>query len=334
MLPEVRRYLDNVRSHLFLDPKTEKRVIGELYTYFQEKIEELQGHGLSQRQATREAIKSFGRARVVARLMYEAYSKGSWPEALLSALPHLIVAGLFISHLWYHPFLSPMVFAMLVGVTLLGWWHGKPNWMYPWIGYSYLPFLFGGYASFPVLKQTAAFLIRGQGSLPPIYILMLVFALLAFSLWIIIRTTVRVVRRDWILASLMLVPLPILGSWLFNIEQAGGLFHSSFAVLDQWDTAMAPVFTLLAAASAIFIRLRQRILKVAALVTLGVLAATIIGHTFWGELGFLGFVAAAFLSLLFLLSPALLEARIGHGEPGEGETWWSGDWLEHPSAAK
>ena len=122
MLPELRDYLNNVRAHLFLDPQTERRVISELYSYFQEKIAELQGNGLSEREATREAIRSFGRARVVATLMYEAYSKGSLTEAFLSAMPHIIVAGLFISHLWYHPILLPIVFAQEGYLEPFYWW--------------------------------------------------------------------------------------------------------------------------------------------------------------------------------------------------------------------
>ena len=45
MLPEVRNYLDEVRSHLHLDSLTEKRVISELYCYFQERVAELQEKG-------------------------------------------------------------------------------------------------------------------------------------------------------------------------------------------------------------------------------------------------------------------------------------------------
>lgn len=333
MLPEVRDYLNNVRSHLFLDPQTERRVISELYSYFQEKIVELQGNGLSEEEATREAIRSFGRARVVATLMYEAYSKGSLTEAFLSALPHIIVSGLFISHLWYHPILLPMVFASLVGVTLFGWWHGKRNWLYSWIGYAWFPLLIGGYVARPALEQTAAFLLEGQGSLPSIWVLLLIALLFAFSVFIIVRTTIRVVKRDWILASLMIVPLPVLGSWLFNIEQAGGVFQENMAVLNQWDTSMALVLMILAVASAAFIRLRRRALKVGAIMTLGVIATTITGHILWGNWGLFGFVVASVLSLLFLLSPALIEARVGHGEL-KGETWWSGNWLERPSTAK
>ena len=251
----------------------------------------------------------------------------------MSSLPHLIVAGLFISHLWRHPVLAPMAFASIVCVTLYGWWHGKPNWMYSWIGYSLLPLLIAGYASRPALDQTLSFLLGRSEALPGIWILLLIGALLSFSLWIIIRTTIRVVRRDWVLASLMLVPLPIFGSWLFNIEQLGGLFQASRLEFYQWDIMMFSVLMLLAVASAIFIRLRKRILKAGALVTLGVIAGTVAGHIIWGNLGFLGLVASASLILLLLLSPALIEAKIGHGEL-KGEKWWSGEWVHRPSTIK
>ena len=59
MLAEVRSYLDSVRAHLHLDTATEKHVIRELYTYFQERIAEQQEQGVSEKDATREAIKSF-----------------------------------------------------------------------------------------------------------------------------------------------------------------------------------------------------------------------------------------------------------------------------------
>jgi hypothetical protein len=333
MLPEIKEYLEEVRLRLRLDPATERQVIGELHTYFEDKILELQENGLCQAEAAREAVKSFGRTKVVARLMYEAYSQGNWTEALLSALPHLIVAGLFISHLWYHPILAPIAFTVLVGVTLFGWWRGKPNWLYSWIGYALLPLIIGGYASRAILERTASYFFWGQGSLPDIPILLLVFAFLALSFWVIISTTIRVVKRDWILASLMLVPLPILGSWIFNIDRMGGLFRGNLPSFYQWDSSMALVLMVLALASAIFVRLRKRIFKGIALMTLAFISMTIIGHILWEGQGFFGLLAASILSLLFLVSPVLLEAKLGHGE-SRGEAWWSSDWMEHLSDMK
>ncbi|MBI4285983.1 MAG: hypothetical protein HY670_08845 [Chloroflexi bacterium] len=333
MLPEVKKYLEDVRAHLHLAPALERQIIGELYSYFQEKVAELQENGAPEIAAVREAIKSSGRPRVLARMMYEACNKGSLTEAFLSSLPHLVVAGLFVSHLWDRAIPSSFVFAAIVCVTLWAWWHGKPSWLYSWIGYSLLPLLIAGYASRPTIEQTVAFFLGRSEAFPDIRMFLLMIALFSLGLWTIVRTTMRVVRRDWVLASLMLVPLPILGSWLFNIEQMGGLLRSAGNAIYQWDTAMSLVLFMLAGASAVFIRLRRRTLKIIALITLGVIAGTMAGQILWGNPGFLGLLAAAFLMLLFLVGPALLEARIGHGEL-RGESWWAGEWLRRPSAIK
>lgn len=330
MLLAVRDYLDDIRSHLHLDAVTEKRVISELYTYFEERVEELQQTGVSERDATSTAIESFGRARVVARLMYEAHSRGNWIEAVLTSVPYLIIAGLFVTHLWHHPIVAPIAFISIVCVTLFGWWHGKPNWLYSWIGFSLLPLLIIGFTSRFIVEQAMSVLLWNYGTLPGVLSWLLLSTFYLLSLWIIIRTTIRVVKRDWILASLMLVPLPIFGSWLFSIEQAGSLFQGTGAMLQQWDAPMALALVLLGVTSATFIRLRQRVLKVGALITVGSSSLAMVGHNFWGDLGLFGLLAMSFLMLVFLLIPALIESRIGHGEQ-RGEAWWAGDWVGRPS---
>ena len=331
MLPDIRKHLDGIRSHLHLAPSIERQIISELYTHFQEKMAELQREGITQEEATKKSIESFGRARVVARLMYEAYSKGSWADAFMACLPHLIVAGLFTSHLWHHYLLAPIAFTSIVCVTLFGWWHGKPNWLYSWIGYSLTPLLIVGYTSRLIPEQAISFFLRGEGSLSSVGLLALFVIFYILSLWLIVSTTIRVVRRDWILTSLMLVPLPIVGCWLFNIEQAGSLFQGSEVMLHQWDMPMALALVVLGITSATFIRLRQRALKVGALVTVGSIALTMVAHNLWGSLGFFGLLAFALFMLIFLFTPALLEAGIGHGEQ-KRETWWQDGRIEHPSA--
>ncbi|MFQ6121538.1 MAG: hypothetical protein ACE5LA_00540 [Dehalococcoidales bacterium] len=288
---------------------------------------------MSERDAVRDAIRCFGRARVVARLMYEAYSKGSWSEAAITSLPHLIIAGLFVTHLWHHLVLAPIAFASIVLVTLFGWWHGKPNWLYSWVGYSLLPLLIIGYSSRFVAKQTVSFLLWEEGLPPNVWLLGVYLIFCFLSLWIIVSTTIRVVKRDWILASLMLVPLPILGSWIFKIEQLGGLFQNAGATLYQWDVAMASVLIVLGVTSATFVRLRQRVLKVGALITIGSISLAMVSHNLWGSLGLFGMLTLSLSMLAFLLIPALVEARIGHGEQ-KGEAWWSGDWIKRPSMTK
>lgn len=313
--PEIEKYLYDVRSHLRLDSVTEKQVIDELCTYFQEKLAELRQRGVPESAASRMAIESCGRARVVARLMYEAYSKGSWHDVVMASLPHLVIAGMFVSHLWDHLPAAPLFLIAVACVTFFGWWHGKPNWLYSWIGYSLIPVVVSGYMSFPAFRQTISSLLEGEG-VPIVLTLLLALlcALFIFLVWIIIRAVVRAVKRDWILASLMLLPLPVLGSWLFNIEQHGGLLSTNRIALHQWDASMALAFAVLGATAATFIRVRQRFLKIAAVVAVGSIVFTAVGSNL---LGFFYPPALFILMLIFLVAPALLEARLGHGESEE-----------------
>ena len=117
------------------------------------------------------------------------------------------------------------------------------------------------------------------------------------------------------------------------IEKMGGLFNGGLAAFYQWDTAMAMVLFVLAIASATFIRLRKRAFKGIALMTLACISTAIIGHILWDNQGLFGFLAISVLSLLFLLSPLLIQTSIGHSK-SSGEEWWSGDWLEHPSSMR
>jgi hypothetical protein len=111
MQPEVGSYLDEVQAHLHLDPRAESRVISELRSHFQEKVGDLQRQGMTEEEATRAALASFGDARSIARLMYEAHSRGSWMDALISCQPHFMLAALFATHVWRQPVLLGAAFA-------------------------------------------------------------------------------------------------------------------------------------------------------------------------------------------------------------------------------
>lgn len=332
MTTDVREYLNEIRSHLRLDPETEKQVMGELLTHFSEKLSDLKEHGLSQAEAARKAIESFGRPKVIARLTYEAFGRGSWSDAVLAALPNVLVAVLFATHLWGN---MPVVLAALlciVGVTMIGWWHGKPNWAYSWIGYSLAPVLILGYMSRIVPLRAVEAVFWCSAEFPGIAQLVLVIVFYLTALYVVSRMAIRVVRRDWILASFMLVPLPIIGSWLFFLQRAGGLNDSSMPWTHLWDNSMAMAFLALAAASAGFIRLRRRAWKLAAVVLVGSTALVALGPVLWGGHSLLQLAVFFFVMVLFLLSPALVEARVGHGEPGEA-AWWNRYWRELSSVA-
>ncbi len=324
MLPEVRNYLGLIQYHLRLDPSTEKQVICEFYDHIEEKIAELQAKGIPEKEAAKAAMDSFGRPRVVARMMYEACGQGNPTDATIALLPHLLVAGLFAFHLWDHALLASIVLISIMCATLFGWWHGKPNWLYSWIGYSLTLLLVGGYALVPTMQQSVSF-FKGDASFPNIGMFVLISALAVFSLGGIIRITIRVVKRDWLLASLMLVPFPIVGSWLFNV-QIQGLLHSS-DVVHQWDQPMALACAVLGVMAAAFIRFRSRVLKIGAVIALSFIALVMVVQNIVGGLTFWGLVGLFIFILAFLFSPALMEKQVGHGEE-ETIAWWN-SYPEH-----
>jgi len=318
MQREVAAYLDEIRNHLYLDPRTERRVLYELSTHFDEKVEDLQDQGFSEEEAAHSALASFGDARSIARLLYEAHSRGTWTDALIGCQPHLIVAALFATHVWRMPLLLGAAFAAIVVIALLAWRNGSVTWMYSWMGYAAVPLvLLAGYLSMDPLSQTVSFLFSGHGAPAPLWHVGLLSALDLFILWLIAATAIAVARRDWLLLSLMLLPLPVVGLWLVTVIPSAGALGDAIRGLEgrfsRWDASMGYLFVLLGAATALFVRLRQRALKVLAVITVGIIGGALAARTLWGVLGLFRTLAVAFCVFLFLTVPLLLRTLVGHG---------------------
>jgi hypothetical protein len=316
MEPEVSVYLEEVRTHLHLDPRTESRVMQELTAHFQEKLEDLESQGVAAPNATRAALSSFGDARNIARLMYEAYSRGSWTEALISCQPHLIVAALFATHVWRSPVLLAASFACIIIIALLGLRNGRSPWLYSWIGYAVLPLLVLSYFSVDPVAQALVFLVSGQGTPLPLWNLAVVLGFLAVTIWLVAATSVSVARRDWILLSLMLLPLPVLGLWLITLSQSVGpiaeALQSFGARFSRWDSVMADFFLTLGVTTALFVRARQRVVKVGAVIAFGIIGSALAARTIWGDMGLFRFFAIVICLFLFLIIPLLLQSMLGH----------------------
>lgn len=321
MRPEVSSYLDEVQAHLHLDPVTERRVINELSTHFEEKVGDLALQGVGEDDAVRDALKSFGDARSIARLMYEAHSRGSWTEALIGCQPHLIVAALFVTHVWRHPLLLGTAFVAIVVIALLGWRSGGTSWMYSWIGYAVLPLLVASYLSMDPVARTVAFYLSGHGAPAPILDLAVRAVFYLFTFWLIASTAVSVARRDWILLSLMLLPLPVLGLWIVTVTQSAGVLvdalHSIESRFSRWDTAMGYFFAALGITTALFVRLRQRALKVGTVIIVGIVCSAAALRSLWGDLGLFRLLAVSVCLFLFLTVPLLLRTVLRHEEQPE-----------------
>lgn len=290
MAPLELKYLESLKKHLRLDPVLESTVLKEIRAHLEDRSRELRESGLSDEEATTIATKIFGPPQLVARQICEVYSQGTWRQSLCAALPHLLVALLFALHFWQDIFWLAIVIVLVAGVTIYGWYNGRPDWLFPWLGYSLAPVI-----------ATGALLMYLPGAWSW-------FAFIAYAplvLLVIISVTKAALKRDWIFASLMLLPLPITIGWIMTIVKGTEL--SWEGQLQKHAPLIALSFSILAIAAIAFIRIRQRWIKFGVMTILQVAVLVIIvlvGKDFVGPVGWLLLVLLG-LSLLF--GPALLE---------------------------
>jgi hypothetical protein len=308
----VDTYLNQIRYNLHLDPNTESSVIGELETYFQDKIEDLQTEGLTEADAARQAINSFGTPRKVARLLYEAHSRGSWLEALLAAQPALLGAGLFATHLWSQPLVLIPVFSLLLVVTLLGWLRGKPNWLYPWIGFAFAPVLAVVFLSRTFVYGSVYNIVIGSGVSAEHVALLLFLGLYGVAFWIVLAVVSRILKQDWLLVSYMLLPLPLLGIWIAAIDGVGQVLFTVGLRVHQWDRSMVLALLLLGLSALVFTRLRPRLSKLAALLMIGMGSTAIAGWSMMGANNFFNLLLMSAIPISTVLVPAALQSLFVH----------------------
>jgi hypothetical protein len=270
-------------------------VAEELYTHLQDKSRELEKNGLSREEADRIAIQSLGSPELIAQQIYETHAQGSWKEAFFSALPHFLVALLFASYYWQNVVCLSIILTLTVSIAVYGWHQGKPIWLFPWLGYYLMPVVATG-----ILLLN---LPQGWGWIAAlIYIPLALFAFVS-----LVKQTAR---RDWLYASLMLAPMPVIFGWFLTL----GTGHE-FVTNDIWIARLqtkAPwiviSFITLAAATIGFIRLKPRRYKVISLFIPPLVILLLITLASRGNIDFWGCLILLF-SLFAFATPVWIQAR-------------------------
>ncbi len=291
------KYLDSVRDGLRLDLGAEKEIITELQTHIEDKLEEMREAGLSEDEATKTCVKLLGSARLVARQIYEANSQGSWRQALLASMPHLLFAFLFALNWWQGMGWLAIILGLILTTAIYGWCHGKPVWLFPWLGYSLLPVAIAG--------LLLLYLPQGWS-----WLAILVYVPLALCL--IYSVAVQTIRRDWLYSALMLLPLPVIIGWFLAVGKEGEFLELSLEHIQRFAPCIGLSFLALALTAFAFVRLRQRWIRVALLIVSGLITLTVVAYYAEERLGLPGFLVLALMMLGLLLSPALVERRIRH----------------------
>jgi MFS family permease len=288
-------YLDSIRDNLRLDPSTEVEVVRELETHIEDKLQELKDTGLSEEEAASTCVRLLGSAKPVARQIYEAHSQGSWRQTLLASAPHLLFGLLFALNWWQGIGWLLVMLALVLAAAIYGWWHGKPTWLFPWLGYSLLPVVGAGL----VLLY-----------LPMGWAWVAIIIYIPLALWFLCSVIIQTIRRDWLHSSLMLFPIPVIVGWFLAAELGSKFPELSVQRLYDLAPWIGLSFLTLAAAVATFVRLRQRWLKVAILVVSGLLTLAMVAYYAEGRLSWPVFLILILIMLGLFLTPALVERRI------------------------
>ncbi len=295
---ELRGYLHSIKENLHLDPASEKEIIRELEAHVEDSCLEMQKSGLSEEEATEKCLRLLGSAKLVAHQIYETHSQGTWRQALLAGMPHLFFAALFALNWLTGVTWMPILLIVIAGIVFYGLFHGKPAWLFPWLGY----------ALFPVAAAGASLLYLPKGW--PWLTLILYIPLV---LWLCCFIIIKFIRRDWLYATLMLVPVPTFVGWFLA---SGQTMFPDLKLGFLYDFAPWTGFTflVLGVSVAMFVRLKYRWLRIAALIISSLMSAAVVTLAS-SQLGFVAFLGLALLMLSFVLVPAYIEHRVGHNQP-------------------
>ena len=295
MTTALSHYLDSIRVNLRLDLSTEREVLSELETHIEDKLQELKEAGLSEEEAANTCVGLLGSAKLVTRQIYEAHSQGSWRQALLASMPHMLFGLLFALNWWRGISWLLVMLALILAAAIYGWWRGKPTWLFPWLGFSLVPVVGAG-----------LFLLY----LPAGWSWLAIIIYVPLALWFILSVLVQSIKRDWLHSSLMLFPVPIIIGWLLAVGLEGQFPEFSAQRLQDLAPWIGLSFLALAVSVAVFVRLRQRWLKIAILVISGLSTLAMVAYYAEGKLGWPAFLILLLVMFGLFLTPAIVERRV------------------------
>ena len=102
MIAALSHYLENIRNSLRLAPSDEREILSELETHIEDRLQELTEAGLPEEEAAKTCVGLMGSTKLVAHQLYEAHSQGTWKQALLASMPHLLFGLLFALNWWHY----------------------------------------------------------------------------------------------------------------------------------------------------------------------------------------------------------------------------------------
>ncbi len=295
MTLNLTQYLESIKADARLEESDETAIMSELEAHIEDKLQEYTDAGLTKEEAIKKCLNQMGNIKSISRQIYEAYSQGSWKQVLLAAMPHFLFGLLFVLNWWHYPAWLSVVLILIIGTTVYGWSHGKPSWVFPWLGYTLVPVI--------IVGLMLLYLPQGWS-----FLAILVY--LPIALWWLYRIVILSIKRDWLFSSLTLLPMPIIIGWYLAISPSGIPSEDSLQQLSYYAPWIGFSFMELALTIATFIRLRQRWLRIGLLGASGIMTLSLIVYHSTGYVNNLAFLGLFIAIWGVLLIPALLERRL------------------------
>jgi hypothetical protein len=230
MRTDLSNYLQNIKENMRLSPREGKEILCELETHVEERCREMEEEGLSEEESLQTSLDLLGSAKEVARQYYESHSQGTWHQAFLAAMPHLFFTMVFVLNWLNGLFCLPVLMIGVGVIAIYGLTHGKPTWLFPWLGYSLLP-VAGAGVSLLYLPAGWSWVILA------LYI--------PLVLWLSCFIAIRFMRQDWLYAALMLLPVPYICRLVYGAQTTHRLQSGIFfpvRAMDRSDLSPDGVF--------------------------------------------------------------------------------------------
>jgi len=285
-------FINTVVTSVRIDSRERKSLAREVRAHLEDSSAELRRLGLEEDEAGRIAVASFGDPQTIATELAAIHSSGTWRDAFLTSLPHLLVALLLTAY-FRNSVECAIAFGIVTAIAVISAVRQKaPVWSFSWLGYWLLPVLL---VAFMLLGATHWWAVAGIVYTPG-------------ALLIVIYVIKRTASRDLLYVSLMLAPWVVICAWcvathIFSDLQRGTVYAYG---LHAYGRDMVGTFVALAVSSFVFTRLETRWSKALALL---VPLAMVFGYitfrccetlTLWGWL-------ASAVALVLISVPTMLE---------------------------
>ncbi len=292
MYKNVIDYVSYLCSGVRVDSRTRRAIDREIRAHLQDHAEDLKQSGVDADEANLKAIESFGNPRDLAKDLLMVHSQGSWRDAFLTSLPHLLVALLLTAY---------YAQSMLCGLALLlaaGWGirqavaRKAPPWSFSWLGYCLVPVVL---VVFILLGATNWWTVVGMAYIP--------CAVLVVAY--VVRQTAS---RDLLYVSLMLSPWVVITTWFVATQSFSELRYGQLnsPALLTYSRGLVGSFVVLAIASFVFARIQPRWGKALALIVPLAIVLGYVSFRCWEGMSFYGW-AASTIALAAVSLPTIRE---------------------------